>query len=104
MLSSTDIHFHGWITGNFHQGYQFRNHGDPFPFSGGGKTDPINMGGIAYLATGLATSVPDPELLSQLMLRGSRFTFQVNMDFNLITMRCLSENLEETLDIFLVDE
>lgn len=67
---------------------------------GGKKAELPSQSGLAYLTTRLAIEVHDAVLQQKMVEMGSRFDFQVENDYCLITVRSLSPFLLETLEIF----
>ncbi len=66
---------------------------------GGKKWQPLGLSGIAYLTSRLALEPPDSGKVRTLLKLGSAFSWQVEGDFALMTVKCLSLHLEETLEI-----
>lgn len=67
--------------------------------NGGKKAEPPGLGGLAFLTTRLCVEVPDPSKVRKMMDLASSFSPGVEGDHSVITVKCLSENLEDTLRI-----
>ena len=65
----------------------------------GKKAEPENLGGLAFLTTRLSVEIPDQSTVRELMNLASSFSPGVEGDHCIITIRCLSEKLEDTLKI-----
>jgi len=65
----------------------------------GKKAEPENLGGLAFLTTRLSVEIPDQSTVRELMNLASSFSPGVEGDHCIITVRCLSEKLEDTLKI-----
>lgn len=68
--------------------------------NGGKKAVPQNREGLAFLTTRLAIEIPVRSDVKKLMTLGSSSLTGVEGDFSILTIRCLTEKLEETLKIF----
>ncbi len=66
---------------------------------GGKKAEPPDRKGLAFLTTRLSVEIPETTDVIKLMTLGSSIATDVNGDHSIITITCLSENLEETLKI-----
>jgi len=66
---------------------------------GGKKAEPENKKGLAFLTTRLCVEIPDQSNVRKLMDLGSSFFTRVEGDYSIITVKCLSENLADTLKI-----
>ncbi|MCX6580987.1 MAG: pitrilysin family protein [Candidatus Aminicenantes bacterium] len=95
-----------------------KNNGAPFSFifhrdtssgltvlrlfiAGGKKAEPPDRKGLAFLTTRLSVEIPETTDVIKLMTLGSSIATDVNGDHSIITVTCLSENLEETLKILM---
>jgi zinc protease len=67
---------------------------------GGKQSEPPNRSGVAYLATRLSVEVHDAFKQKKMVEMGSHFDFRVENDYSLISIRCLTPFLKETLEIF----
>ncbi len=67
--------------------------------NGGKKAEPENLDGLAFLTTRLSVEVPDQSKIRELMNLASSFYTGVEGDSSIITVKCLSEKLEDTLKI-----
>ncbi|MDQ1352322.1 MAG: Peptidase [Acidobacteriota bacterium] len=67
--------------------------------AGGKKAEPPDRKGLAFLTTRLSVEIPETSDVIKLMTQGSSIATDVNGDYSIITITCLSENLEETLKI-----
>ncbi|UCC40271.1 MAG: insulinase family protein [Candidatus Aminicenantes bacterium] len=66
---------------------------------GGKAAQPEGQDGVAYLTTRLLLEIPERRKVQDLMNQGSRVSMLCKMDYIRINIACLSENLEDTLDI-----
>jgi len=66
---------------------------------GGKRAEPEAKAGLAYLTTRLAIEIPDQDKLQALMDQATRLYIACKEDYSLITIACLSENLDNTLKI-----
>ncbi|MFC2154893.1 M16 family metallopeptidase [Acidobacteriota bacterium] len=66
---------------------------------GGKSCEPEGKRGLAVITSGLSIAVPDAAQTGKLMELGAIFSSQVNEDYSVITIKCLSKNLRETLRI-----
>lgn len=66
---------------------------------GGKRAEPEGKSGLAYLTTRLAIEIPDQDKLQALMDQATRLYIACKEDYSLITIACLSENLDNTLKI-----
>jgi len=67
---------------------------------GGQKADPAGKEGLAYLTTRLSLEIPDMSKVQELMEKSSRYLMTAKGDCSIIHIECLSEFLEDTLDVF----
>jgi predicted Zn-dependent peptidase len=67
--------------------------------AGGKKAEPPGRKGLAFLTTRLSVEIPETSDVIELMTLGSSIATDVRGDYSVITVTCLSENLEETLKI-----
>jgi predicted Zn-dependent peptidase len=69
-------------------------------FVPGGKADvPPGQDGLAYLATRLTLEIPDAAVAQDLMAQATRLRLVVLEDCSIVTLECLSENLEAALRV-----
>jgi predicted Zn-dependent peptidase len=68
-----------------------------FFIKGGKKAEPENRKGLAFITTRLCIELQAYSDIRELQELGSSFSMQVEGDYSIITARCLSENLEDTL-------
>ncbi len=66
---------------------------------GGKGAEPEGKAGLAYLTTRLAVEIPDQDKLQALMNQATHLYIVCKEDYSLITIACLSENLDNTLKI-----
>lgn len=66
---------------------------------GGKKAEPPGRRGLAFLTTRLSVEIPETTEVIKLMTLVSSIATDVNGDHSIITVTCLSENLEKTLKI-----
>ncbi len=66
---------------------------------GGKKAEPETKGGLAFLTTRLCVEIPNQSDVRKLMDLGSSLFTMVEGDYSIITVKCLSENLADTLKI-----
>ncbi len=64
---------------------------------GGAGADPAGKAGLAYLATRVAIDIPDEGKIRDIMVQSTRLTVTGLEDATLVSVQCLSENLEEAL-------
>ncbi len=69
--------------------------------NGGEKAESAEKKGLAFLTTRMALEVTEPTKLRKLMTIGSISNTQVEGDHSIITIKCLSEHLDDTLKIYL---
>lgn len=67
---------------------------------GGKKRQPADLAGVSYMTTRLALEPPDSGKVKVLMKLGSSFSWHVDGDYTFMTIKSLSRNLDETLEIF----
>lgn len=65
---------------------------------GGKRAEPPGKEGLSYLTTRLAINIPDQRKIQDLMDQATRLSMDSQRDYSLITISCLSENLEDSLD------
>lgn len=70
-------------------------------FKGGKRAEPAEKRGLAFLTASLAISIPDAAKIGKLVEAGSIFSADVQEDFIVITIECLSNKLQETLETLL---
>lgn len=66
---------------------------------GGKAAEPEGKSGLAYITTRLALEIPDTRKLQKMMSQASSVSLAAEGDYSLISIRSLTENLEETLKI-----
>ena len=66
---------------------------------GGKRQEPEGKEGVAFLTTRLCLELPDQQLLQRLMNQATNRTFFCRHDFSLIKISCLSENLDEAMNL-----
>lgn len=66
---------------------------------GGKRSVPLSKRGTALLATRLTVEMPDSDKLRKLMHLGSTMMYTIEGDYTTVTVKTLSENLEDTLKI-----
>jgi len=66
---------------------------------GGKAVEPEEKSGLAYLTTRLMLEIPDRTKIQDLMSQASHISMASRGDYSLIQLKCLSENLEETLKV-----
>ncbi|MDH4197712.1 MAG: insulinase family protein, partial [Candidatus Aminicenantes bacterium] len=64
---------------------------------GGKAATPAEKAGLAYLTTRLALEITDEGKAQDMMAQATRLAANTQEDFSLISLECLSENLEEAL-------
>jgi zinc protease len=69
-------------------------------FIAGGKSAvPEGKDGLAYLASRLALEIPDESIVRDIMSQATRMKVSVLEDCSVISLECLSENLEDMLRV-----
>jgi predicted Zn-dependent peptidase len=66
---------------------------------GGKRSEPEGNEGVAFLTTRLLLELPDQKILQRLMNQATNRTFFCRHDFSVIRISCLSENLEEAIEL-----
>jgi len=66
---------------------------------GGKRVEPDGKAGVAYLTTRLTLEIPDQDKIQDMMDQATRLYMACRNDYTLITIACLSENLEDTLKL-----
>lgn len=66
---------------------------------GGKRADPIGKEGLAYLTTRLSLEIPDQGKVRDIMSQATRIAMNCHGDYSVVTVACLSENLEETVEL-----
>jgi zinc protease len=66
---------------------------------GGKRAEPPGKAGLAFMTSRLAVEIPDSEKVQELMKLASRFSVTARGDYSVISIGCLSANLEPTLKI-----
>jgi predicted Zn-dependent peptidase len=64
---------------------------------GGTGADPAGKAGLAYLATRIAIDIPDEGKIRDIMVQSTRLAVFGLEDATMVTVQCLSENLEDAL-------
>ncbi len=70
-----------------------------FFIKGGQRAEPAGKAGLAYLTTRLALEIPDFTKTQRLMDQATGLYMACQEDCTFITLSCLSENLDESLDL-----
>jgi len=65
---------------------------------GGKRAEPAGRDGLSYLTTRLAVNIPDQRKIQDLMAQATHLSVNTQRDYSLISISCLSENLEDSLD------
>jgi len=66
----------------------------------GGTGDvPEGKEGLAYLTTRLTVEIPDRSKVQEMMKQATRISMRCKGDYSLINLKCLTENLEESLKV-----
>jgi len=69
-------------------------------FISGGKRDvPAGKDGLGYLATRLGVEIPDPDTARLIISQATRMKVSVAEDYAVISLQCLSENLEPAVKV-----
>ena len=66
---------------------------------GGQHAEPEGKAGLAYITTRLSLEIPDQSKTQELMNQATRIYMACKEDFSHITLSCLSENLENALEV-----
>jgi predicted Zn-dependent peptidase len=66
---------------------------------GGKRADPIGKEGLAYLTTRLSLEIPDQGKVRDIMSQATRIAMNCHGDYSVVTVACLSENLEDTVEL-----
>ena len=64
---------------------------------GGTGADPAGKAGLAYLGTRIAVDIPDEGKVRDIMIQSTRLSVAGFEDATMVSVQCLSENLEEAL-------
>jgi zinc protease len=64
---------------------------------GGSGADPAGKAGLAYLTTRSAIDIPDEGKVRDIMVQSTRLTVSGLEDVTMVSVQCLSENLEDAL-------
>ncbi len=67
--------------------------------NGGKKAEPEGEKGLAFLTTRLCLEIPNHSSILELNELGASFFVAVAGDYSMITIKCLSKNLDDALDI-----
>jgi predicted Zn-dependent peptidase len=67
--------------------------------NGGKKAESVGKKGLCYLTTRIVLELPDRSKIKKLMVSGSSFVLKVEGDYSIITLRSLSENFNESLEL-----
>jgi len=70
-----------------------------FFIRGGKKADPEDKGGLFYITTRIALEIPDRQKAQDFMLQATNLSMDCENDYSVVTVTCLSEKLEDSLDI-----
>lgn len=66
---------------------------------GGKRREPEGKEGVAFMATRLCLELPHQQILQRLMNQATQRTYFCRHDFSLIRVSCLSENLEDAVEL-----
>lgn len=66
---------------------------------GGKGVEPEGKDGLAYLTTRLTLEIPDQGKIQELMSQATHLSMAGRGDYSVVNIACLSENLEDTLDL-----
>ncbi|NIM89483.1 MAG: peptidase M16 [Candidatus Aminicenantes bacterium] len=66
---------------------------------GGTGAVPEGKEGLAYLATRMTVEIPDRGKIREMMKQATRISMRCFGDYSLINLKCLTENLEESLKV-----
>ncbi|UCE42815.1 MAG: insulinase family protein [Candidatus Aminicenantes bacterium] len=66
---------------------------------GGKRLEPEEKEGVAFLTTRLCLELPSQQVLQRLMNQATHTSFYCKHDFSVIKISCLSENLEEAIQL-----
>jgi zinc protease len=66
---------------------------------GGTGAVPEGKEGLAYLATRITVEIPDRGKIREMMKQATRISMRCLGDYSLINLKCLTENLEESLKV-----
>lgn len=66
---------------------------------GGKAAEPAGKDGLAYLTTRLSLEIPDQGKIQTMMSQATHLSLAGRGDYSIITVACLSENLEDTLPL-----
>jgi|GEM_PF-153649 len=66
---------------------------------GGKRAVPEGKEGLAYLTTRLSIEIPDISKIQKLMKQASNISMSCRGDYSFINLKCLSNNLEESLKV-----
>jgi predicted Zn-dependent peptidase len=66
---------------------------------GGKRLEPEGKEGLTFLTTRLCLELPSQQMLQQLMNQATHTSFYCRHDFSVIKISCLSENLEEAIEL-----
>jgi len=66
---------------------------------GGQHAEPAGKAGLAYMTTRLCLEIPDQSKTQELMNQATSIYMACKEDFSHITLSCLSENLEDALEV-----
>lgn len=70
-----------------------------FLFKGGKAAEPAGKDGLSYLTTRLMIEIPDSGKIQDLMNQATQISLTSRGDYSLISLTCLSKNLEEALKL-----
>lgn len=66
---------------------------------GGKRAEPVGNDGLAYLTTRLSLEIPDRGKVQDIMSQATRISMNSKGDYSVITVSCLSENLEDVAEL-----
>ena len=66
---------------------------------GGTAAVPEGKEGLAYLATRMTVEIPDRGKIREMMKQATRISMRCLGDYSLVNLKCLTENLEESLKV-----
>jgi len=66
---------------------------------GGKRAEPEGRQGLAYLTTRLTLEIPDQGKLQEIMDQATHISMDCRNDYSIISVECLSENLEDALKL-----
>lgn len=66
---------------------------------GGKRAEPLEKDGLAYLTSRLTVEIPDRGKIQDMMTQATHLSMNCRKDYSLVRISCLSEYLEETLEL-----